>query len=94
MVCLCAIPASATILYVDSARSENGDGKSWATAFQAMEPALTAAENFDTLRIARGTYVPSAPPTIQSAGFTPEAWDDPPGGICHGWFDARILRCT
>ncbi len=69
---------------MDSARTANGDGKTWATAFRAIEPALTTASNFDTIRIARGTYAPTANPALQNVGFTLKPGMTLQGGFASG----------
>ena len=69
ILCLGLKFSSAAVLYVDSARASSGDGKAWTTSFRTLESAITTAKAFDTLRIARGTYVPVGAPLTQSAAF-------------------------
>jgi hypothetical protein len=49
-------------IYVDSTRSVNGNGSSWATAFKSLADALNLAwtcPNITKIHIAKGTYVPT-----------------------------------
>lgn len=42
--------------YVDNAVSASGDGKSWGYAFKTIQEAITAADDWDTIRVAIGLY--------------------------------------
>ena len=50
------------ILYVDTEAPEGGDGRSWSSAFQSLQNALTAASDsggmIQEIRVAAGTYRP------------------------------------
>ncbi|MBK7877487.1 MAG: hypothetical protein IPJ77_17425 [Planctomycetes bacterium] len=48
-----------TIWYVNSAAPSGGDGTSWATAFDSLEPAISAAVPADRIWVAAGTYHPT-----------------------------------
>ena len=48
-----------SVIYVNGARAENGDGTSWDTAFNNLESAITAAQADTEIWIAQGTYTPS-----------------------------------
>jgi hypothetical protein len=45
--------------YVDSTAAGTHDGKTWATAYDSLQPALKIASSGDTIFIARGTYLPT-----------------------------------
>ena len=47
---------AATVWYVNATAAPGGDGKSQATPFQTLKEALIAAEDYDTIMIASGTY--------------------------------------
>ncbi len=49
--------ASASMWYVDSSVPASGDGKSWETAFQAIQQGIDAASRGDTVTVAEGIYV-------------------------------------
>ncbi len=51
------IAAAQTIRYVDDDAAPGGDGLSWATAYDTLPPALTAAQPGDQIWVAAGTYV-------------------------------------
>ncbi len=44
--------------YVDD--DQNGNGRSWANAFQTLQQALAVAESTDTIFVAEGTYQPAS----------------------------------
>jgi hypothetical protein len=48
------------VLYVDSAAAPGGDGASWATAFDSLQAALSAAGSGSQVWLAAGIYRPSA----------------------------------
>ncbi len=51
------IAAAQTIYHVDDDAAPGGDGLSWATAYDTLPPALTAAQPGDHIWVAAGTYV-------------------------------------
>ncbi len=55
----------ATEWYVDGSVAESGDGKSWETAFKAIQTGINAAFDGDTVTVAPGTY-------YQNINFTGE----------------------
>ncbi len=63
---LAAGAAQGVTRYVDADAPANGNGLSWATAYRNPQAALTAAGANDTIRVAKGTYMPDG-------GFTPVA---------------------
>jgi len=70
LVALLAMPASATVHYVDANRSDNaGDGLTWATAHKYLQTALTAAVDGDQIWVAQGTYKPTTSTTDRTASF-------------------------
>ena len=56
---LLGLNAFSTNYYVDSTAAGTHDGKTWATAFDSLQPALKIAGNGDTVYIAKGTYLPT-----------------------------------
>lgn len=50
--------ASADVIYVAAAAPPGGDGATWATAYQFVADALTAAHAGDEIRVAQGRYQP------------------------------------
>jgi hypothetical protein len=51
-----------TIRYVDSSRTESGDGSSWATAYKTLSEAVQKARSLtciDSILVAKGTYYPT-----------------------------------
>ncbi|MBI1852161.1 MAG: hypothetical protein HYR85_17615 [Planctomycetes bacterium] len=62
-----------TIWYVDASAAPGGDGSSWQTAFDTLQPALDLAATADQIWVAAGTYYPttrSNPADPRSASFT------------------------
>jgi len=59
--------ASEKIWYVNHEIQTAGDGRTWKTAFQSLQDALTAASKSDEIWVARGTYHPHA--TDQTKSF-------------------------
>ncbi len=51
------IAAAQTVHYVDDDAAPGGDGLAWATAYDTLPPALTAAQPGDQIWVASGTYV-------------------------------------
>lgn len=59
--CCACPPAGDSILYVDSAAANDGDGLSWATAFNKLSYALELADSCDQVKqiwVGKGTYKP------------------------------------
>jgi hypothetical protein len=61
------------VLFVDDDALPGGDGLSWTTAFDSIEPALAAAGVGSEVRVAGGTYVPpvggwNVPQTVSLVG--------------------------
>jgi parallel beta-helix repeat protein len=54
---LAAMPAAATVLFVDADATGAGNGSSWADAFTSVQPALDAAASGDRVWVAAGRYV-------------------------------------
>ncbi len=52
-----AAPAPGAIWYIDQLVAQEGDGKSWLTAFKAIQRGVDAASDGDTTLVAAGTYV-------------------------------------
>jgi hypothetical protein len=52
-----AAPAPGATWYVDQSVAEEGDGKSWLTAFKSVQRGVHAASDGDRVLIALGTYV-------------------------------------
>ncbi|MFH1422885.1 MAG: PKD domain-containing protein, partial [Planctomycetota bacterium] len=50
------ILAANEVLYVDCRATSSGNGSSWATAFTTIQEGLTAANNYDLVLVADGTY--------------------------------------
>lgn len=48
------------VLHVDAASPGGGNGTGWRTAFNTLPPALSAAQPGDEIRVANGTYKPTA----------------------------------
>ncbi|HEY3266773.1 MAG TPA: right-handed parallel beta-helix repeat-containing protein [Armatimonadota bacterium] len=69
-LCLAAcIPASAKVVYVNKdAPGPAHDGASWATAFVAVQPAVSAAAEGDEVWVARGVYVGSITSSLSLYG--------------------------
>lgn len=53
-------PAQAVVRYVDDGAAPGGNGLGWPTAYNNLQSALTAALSGDEIRVAQGTYFPSA----------------------------------
>jgi hypothetical protein len=69
-VVLLAMPASATVRYVDASRPDNaGDGLTWAAAHKYLQTALAAAVDGDQIWVAQGTYKPTTSTTDRNATF-------------------------
>ncbi len=84
------IPPSAT-LYVDSSVTVNGDGSSWANAFQSLADALLAAKycsTIDSILVAKGTYQPPIGQSFVMAKGVKMFGGFPSGG---GLFSQRVL---
>ena len=47
------------VIFVKQDAPANGDGKSWATAFQKIHDAIPAVQNNNTIWVAKGTYLES-----------------------------------
>ncbi len=56
---LLGLNAFSTNYYVDSTAAGTHNGKTWATAFDSLQPALKIAGNGDTVFVAKGTYLPT-----------------------------------
>lgn len=61
---------SQNIIYVDASATGSNNGSSWGNAFTSLQDALMASNEFtDTIKIASGTYKPSAlPPGATASG--------------------------
>lgn len=60
------------VWYVDASAPPGGDGTSWATAFNSVQPAIDAASPSHQIWVAAGTYTPTTvlqPPDPRSASF-------------------------
>ena len=55
-----SVAQAQTTWYVDDDASPGGDGSSWTTPFDDLQGALDVATGSDVIRVAGGTYVPSA----------------------------------
>jgi hypothetical protein len=65
---------SSRVVYVDSARVTNGNGLTWATAFNNLQSGIDAvlATCADTIKVAKGSYLPSVyPRNIDNNGAIP-----------------------
>jgi hypothetical protein len=69
---------SAQVIHVNAAAPANGNGQSWATAFQDLQQALAVASPGAAIWIAEGTYLPGA---AQTSSFV-----IPSGVKLHGGF--------
>ncbi|GHB53087.1 choice-of-anchor Q domain-containing protein [Persicitalea jodogahamensis] len=70
LLAVLALPASATVRYVDANRPDNaGNGLSWATAHKHLQSALSAATDGDQIWVAKGTYKPTTDPNDRTASF-------------------------
>ncbi len=70
VVALLAMPASATVRYVDANQPNNaGDGLTWATAHKHLQSALSAATDGDQIWVARGIYKPTDNALDRTASF-------------------------
>lgn len=70
LLAILAMPASATVRYVDASRPDNsGNGLTWATAHKYLQNALSAASDGDQIWVARGTYKPTNDPNDRNASF-------------------------
>lgn len=61
--------AQAADIFVDADAGGANDGSSWGDAFRKLRPALTAATDGDTVRIAQGIYAPANPGGSRNATF-------------------------
>jgi len=57
-------PAAQTIYYVDDDANPEGNGSSWALAFNSLQDALRAAKYGDEIRVATGIYRPDQGCTV------------------------------
>ncbi len=71
----------ASVLYVDAAAPEDGDGRSWASAFRFLRDAIEIAQSGDEIRIAGGTYYPDADHAIPLGTLLRYASFDLIGGL-------------
>lgn len=70
-----------TVIYVNAAGRNGGDGTSWSRAFNDLQDALASVEGCrDEIWLARGTYRPTSGTNIDANFFVPE------GTIIYGGF--------
>lgn len=78
-----ASTADAAIWYVDDDAAPGGTGTSWASPFNTLQAALTAAAaTGDEIRVAGGTYRPAGPGGSRTATFTINKSVNLKGGYC------------
>lgn len=74
---------NAAIWYVDDGAPGGGTGTSWASPFNTLQAALTAAAvSGDEIRVGRGTYKPAGPGGSRSASFAVNKSVTIKGGYC------------
>ncbi len=56
-------PALGYTYHVDDDSPGTGDGRAWANAFNDLQDALNAAEEYDMIKVAQGTYIPGTEST-------------------------------
>lgn len=60
MLFISTMTARAAVIYVDSANFAGfQDGMSWATAYSSFQAGINAANAFDSVWVAKGTYQPT-----------------------------------
>ncbi|MDY7107578.1 MAG: hypothetical protein SYC29_02980 [Planctomycetota bacterium] len=64
-----AAVAAGSVIYVDAAAPDGGDGSSWVTAFNDLQDALDAAVANDEIWVAAGVYTPTEPNGDRAASF-------------------------